>query len=387
MNRSLILAAHSDKPMKVEYEADLPEDVRLLAHALQSSESRINLGHAGTASRFLTAHLAITTSKPVILDGSPRLRERPMAPLIDALRELGAEIHCLRKEGFLPIEIRPMDHVGGRVRIRGDVSSQFISALLLAAPSMKPGLDLEVDGELVSQPYIRMTLSVLEQAGVSFTELDGMFGIGAQPIKRQQGVMELDWSAAIFCYSWVALGMLDEVLLPGLNMDSVQGDKVCAEIFQGLGVETHVEAGAIRLEKKQQESSSLDLDLNDYPDLAQGLIFTCAALRIPCHLKGLSTLPEKETDRLSAMKEVLGQVGIKASIGDAHISIPSNDGLELRSNLPFRSYGDHRMAMSIALLCQSLDGMAMDHPDVVEKSFPTYWKEATKAGIHIRPTN
>lgn len=383
MNRVLILSAQSNEPLMLDNAIGLPEDVRLLNEALKSPKSRIDAGHAGSASRFLAAYLAASTSIPIILDGSSRLRERPMAPLIDALRELGADINFLEKDGFLPIEIRPVDSIGGSVHISGDISSQFISGLLLAAPSMSPGLNLQIDGEQVSRPYIRMTLSILSEAGVHIKEREGGFEISSQAIKGLSPKLELDWSAAIFCYSWVAQGMLDELFLPGLNMESMQGDRFCAEVFDDLGVATHPHGDGVILRKREREASSVAIDLSEYPDLAQALIFTCAALGISCHLTGLSTLPTKETNRLAAMKEVLESVGVEASIGEAHISIPENNGLELIADIALSSYDDHRMAMSLALLTPSLGRFSMDDPEVVKKSFPEFWIEARKAGIHI----
>jgi len=380
MNRELILAAVAGSLPK-SLAAGLADDIGILYHALSSNLKIIDLHHAGTAMRFSTAYFSTLSSK-YILDGSSRMRERPIDILVEALRALGAEIDYLREPGYPPIEIRGGSLQGGQLAISGEVSSQYISALLLIATAMPKGLELSLIPPVVSRPYIDLTLSILEKHGVRYSRNEDQISIPHQPIIFRHIEQERDWSAAAFAYGLVAQGAPAKLFLPHLSLDSAQGDRAVADQYQLLGVETTETPSGIIIKRASQASGHIALDMTRTPDLAQAMVMTCAALGTSCHLTGLSTLRIKETDRLAALKESLSQVGIEADTGADFIRFTGK--IDPKARPSFMTYQDHRMAMSQALLSPALSAIEIQNEDVVSKSFPGFWRVLQEVGFTIK---
>ncbi len=360
------------------------KDTKVLQHALkqirQEKESpvHINIGHAGTAMRFLTALLASIEGKEFVLDGSERMRNRPIKILVDALKSLGADIHYLEKEGYPPLFIKGSKLPQNTVRLQGSVSSQYITALLLIAPVLPKGLNLILEGEIVSRPYIHMTLELLKQLGVEFSFEGNNISIKKLIVPEQTDfVVEGDWSSASYFYGKTAVTQSPVRLRP-FQQNSIQGDQKIAEYFTKLGVETiHLDNHSIYLKPLENfvKPSYLSFDLIDTPDLAQTLAVTCAAMNIKCKLTGLQTLKIKETDRLEALKTELEKLGFEVKITGHSFELKAFEASSGES-ISIATYEDHRMAMAFAIL-QDLYHFEIENPQVVVKSFPGFWEKFT----------
>lgn len=376
VNRVLILQALFPQ---IKFSDYLPvADISILQNALISKSELIHLGAAGTAMRFAAAFFASQPGRNVQLIGSARMHKRPIADLVNALNALGADIAYAGEDGFPPLQIRGHSLPGGRVVLPGQVSSQFATALLLVAPTFLNGLELTFSGEVVSRSYINMTVQLMRELGFmvewSETEIRVEAANLQQTKNRQQERVytpERDWSAAAFWYGWMAVTDQSKLRLTGLRKKSLQGDIRIATIFEVLGVKTTFTTAGAQLEKRAaQLPKKLVVNLVDQPDLAQPIAFTCAALGIGADLRGLQTLPSKETDRLLAMQTELAKVGVKALVTDRSISF---EPTTLKApQMPFCTYKDHRMAMAISLLASRF-AMEIDDPQVVRKSYPGYW--------------
>jgi 3-phosphoshikimate 1-carboxyvinyltransferase len=368
-------------------------DTQLLLKAIEkikAGKKLIDIGDAGTDMRFLTALLCITKGE-WMLTGSERMKQRPVGELVNALRSIGAKIEFAEKKGFPPLKISGTDLKGGKIKIKGSISSQFISALLLIAPALKRGLQLQITGKKVSWPYVQMSIDILKEFGIRVTSKKNIITVHSS---RKGGLLhdhfemqvESDWSAASYFYSMMALGPGGQIILKGLNKKSSQGDSVAAKIYRELGVSSVFKDGNMILKKNKGRSSSFKYDFTDCPDLAQTVAVTCFGLNIPCRLSGLSTLKNKETDRIDALKAELEKLGAKVKTTSNSILIkpPSRQEQETRNKKPetgnIRTYSDHRMAMSFASLCL-LSDIEIEKPEVVRKSYPSFWTELKKAGI------
>lgn len=365
------------------------DDTHHLQHALTTSDSEINIGHAGTAMRFLTAFFASQKDKTVVLSGSHRMHNRPIEILVGALTDLGADISYLEKEGYPPLKIEGKELTKDTVSIYGNVSSQYISALLLIAPSLPNGLKLELLGEITSVPYINMTLSLLNQLGID-TQFNNQQIIvkAVQKIPTKRIVVESDWSSASYFYSIVALSDVgSEIRLSAYKENSLQGDAVLSDIYQHFGVETSFEGHSIILKKVEDviqsnpEDERLNLDLKNAPDIAQTIAVTCFALGIPCHLTGLHTLKIKETDRLEALKAELTKLGATISVTDHSLHLESS--YEMEKNVSIETYNDHRMAMAFAPLAMRVPIQIKD-ANVVTKSYRDFWSDLSKIGFQTK---
>ena len=383
-NRLLILQAfYSELELINLSNAD---DVRFMQRALtDSSASEIDIHHAGTAMRFLTAFQAVQSNREVLLTGSPRMKERPIAVLVEALRGMGAQIDYAGEEGFPPLLIRGKELSKNQVTMPAGISSQYISALLLIAPSLPSGLYLELVGEITSLPYLKMTLALLERIGVR-TEFKGQ-SIRVEPLKFAQATtlaVESDWSGASYYYGLVALSPIgSSIELSVLRADSLQGDRVLANLYEAMGVETVFQGDGIILKKVRAANSSFEADLKDAPDIAQTIAVSCLGLGMSCDLHGLHTLPIKETDRLVAMKTELEKFGAEVRITNKSLHLQAFRG-EWNHEVPVRieTYHDHRMAMAFAplgLLCP----LCILEADVVSKSYPDFWKDWKSLGLSV----
>ena len=351
------------------------KDSEAMYRGLHSGESTIDIGDAGTAMRFLTAYYAACQNKNVILTGSARMQERPIGILVEALRQLGAAIYYSKGEGFPPLHIQGKQLEGGTLSIKANVSSQYISALLLVAPSFANGLSLHLDGEITSFPYLRMTLSLLNELGIAGTFEDNTFTIEHTPaVAPQMIVVEPDWSSASYFYSMVALSPVGTSLYMNHYKErSLQGDRIVADIYQFFGVRTIFWGDKIQLIKERDLLSPIfSYNLMDCPDIAQTIAVTCFGLGIECFLSGLHTLNIKETNRLEALKNELTKLNAEVHISKEEIWVGS--ARKITRNISIDTYNDHRMAMAFAPLALKVP-IIINDVEVVEKSFPDFWEQ------------
>ena len=359
-----------------------PDDVKTLINALDSNQEELNFGDAGTAMRFGTALFSTIEGKR-ILSGSERMHERPISVLVDALRSLGAEIEYLEKEGFPPLKIEGKKLQGGELVVPADISSQYISALLMIAPGCEKKVSIELSGDIVSYPYINMTITLMKEMGVEIEIGSNKLSVQPQSYLANKLNVESDWSSASFIYQIAALSDSCNILLSNLKLDSIQGDKACAELFKKLGVKTTEEDGGIRLTKEEnvKVDSNLTIDFTEIPDLFQPFVMTCTALGIDLLAQGLYNLHIKETNRLTAIQHNVGVLGGEFNVSgtEAILKAPK----EIISTSQFKVFNDHRMAMSLAPLSLKLNEVTIEDPNVVRKSFPEYWKELKNLGFKV----
>ncbi len=368
------------------------DDSEVMVDALQKSEIRnqnslrIDVHHAGTAMRFLTAYFAILEGTEVILTGSSRMQERPIQILVDALNQLGAEITYIEKEGFPPIKIVGKKLTHSKVSLPANVSSQYISALLLIAPKLENGLDLILEGVITSRPYIEMTLALLNKIGVDTSFITNCISVSPMAISEnpQPINIESDWSSASYYYSIVALSEIGtQIHLSTFNENSLQADAVLSELYKNFGVATIFNAdNSITISKtSNSKPQAINLQLNSSPDIAQTIAVTCFGLGVTCQLNGLHTLKIKETDRLVALKNELTPLGAKVEITSDAISIDGCPNLEME-NAVIKTYQDHRMAMAFAPLALKIP-LEIEQAEVVSKSYPTFWNDLKSLGFQI----
>lgn len=360
------------------------QDTLLLNRALESDKTLIDIHHAGTAMRFLTALYAFRGDKTITITGSERMKQRPIEPLVTALNEAGANITYLEKEGFPPLEIKGTETEVKEINIKANISSQYISALMLIAPTLPHGLTINFTTPLTSKPYIEMTKAQLEQIGVRVKWLKN--GIKVYKLKKpskKEVIVESDWSSASYWFSIAALSELCEITLKTYKKESLQGDTKIAKIFEeNFGIRTYWENNTLKLRKDYSAiiKNRIELDLNETPDIAQTIAVTCAGLKIKAKLTGLHTLKIKETDRLVALHNELEKCGVKSIIDDDSIELV---GFETTLSPPvIETYNDHRMAMSFAPL-GLLNPIEINNPEVVEKSYPRFWKDLETVGFNV----
>lgn len=378
-NRALIISALSGAMAELHNLSEA-NDTQLLQRLLKSDSETIDAEDAGTVMRFLTAYYAITGKKK-ILTGTKRMCQRPIKVLVDALRELGASITYLGEEGYPPLKIEAFKGSGKKhLKVRADISSQYISALLMVAPLLPEGLVLELEGKIGSRPYITMTLSLMKHFGVESTFEGNTITVLHQKYKPASFEVESDWSAASYWYSMVALAREADVTLLGLKENSFQGDSAVSDIMRHLGVYTSFNAEGVTLTKKRHEKH-LVYDFSDCPDLAQTIVALSAALGVTLEITGLESLRIKETDRIQALQIELLGIGCKLEEVTPGV-FRMEPGIIPKRQLTFRTYQDHRMAMAFAPL--SLMAQAkIQEPSVVRKSYPGFWEDLVKAGFEI----
>ena len=380
-NRLLLLAALY--PNLTLLNDSNAHDVSVMKKALQLSSGTVDIHHAGTAMRFLTAYFSVSENAEVLLTGSDRMKQRPIALLVDALRALGATIEYRGEEGYPPLHIKGAVLPRSSVSIAANVSSQYLSALCLVGAKLPQGLEIELVGSITSLPYLNMTLQLLERIGISARLDDKRIRIAPKSeIEPISLAVESDWSAASYYYSIVALSKLGtKATLSTLREDSLQGDRVLSTIYKDFGVSTRFDDGKVILEKVSEPlSQTLAYDLKDAPDIAQTIAVTAAGLQVDCYLTGLHTLPIKETDRLAAMKCELEKVGASVEI-DAESLRVFGQKAKLQS-ASIATYNDHRMAMAFAPLA-ILIPLTIEESFVVEKSYPDFWKHLSSIGYQI----
>lgn len=398
-NRALIIEALSKGRVKVENISDAADTVTLadILHSVGSEQlavssneknlqtvnselQTVNIGPAGTAMRFLTAYFTLQQEE-VILTGSERMKQRPIGILVDALRKLGAEISYVENEGFPPIKIAGnLLQVTNRIQIKGNISSQYITALLLIASRLPQGLELEIEGELTSRPYVEMTLAMLKQVGIQHNWNGNIISIDHQEFQQTSIWVEPDWSAASYWYAMAALSDEANLFLPGLTSYSLQGDSVIGEIMANFGITSQFKDGGVYLTKETEAISKDFFDLKSCPDLAQTVVVVCAALGHNASFTGLETLKIKETDRIAALQNELAKIGVKL-LEDNETYTLDCSGKFIPEKVLFHTYDDHRMAMAFAPLAILIPEVEFEDAMVVEKSYPAFWADLEKVGF------
>ena len=389
-NRALIIHALSGGKNLPENLSDC-DDTEVIIEALRSMPEEINIKAAGTAMRFMTAYLSVTPGIHV-LTGTDRMKHRPIKILVDALRTLGAQIEYVGEEGYPPLRITGSTLEGGLLEIPGNVSSQYISALLMIGPMLKEGLTLRLLDDIISRPYIDLTLWMMGEFGAEaeWTSADTIT-VSPKPYKDRRYFIENDWSGASYWYEILALNddPESEVRLTGLMDGSKQGDSITRYIFSLLGVKTKFEskkAGipqTVTLQKNGRCMPKLEYDFSGCPDLAQTFVVVCAAKDIPFHFKGLSTLKIKETDRIEALKREMRKLGYVVNDVDGCELIWDGERCEPVEAVSIDTYEDHRMALAFAPYVMKKEGLVINNPQVVSKSYPKYWEDLKAAGFKI----
>ena len=357
------------------------DDTRHMSDALKSSSSKINIGHAGTAMRFLTSFFSVKKNSIVEIYGSKRMHKRPISILVKSLKEIGAKIEYLENSGFPPLKITGQKLKSNKLKIDSSISSQFISSLILISPKIEGGLEIEMTGKDTSAPYIEMTMDLLKKIGVLVKHQHNIISINQKDkIKAIDIMVEPDWSSASYYYSIVSLAEIGYCLeLVNFNSHSIQGDKRVTKIFELFGVKTTFLDKLIRLEKISKAEKIISLDLSSNPDLAQTIAVTCLALKISCTLTGLHTLKIKETDRIIALENEIKKFNIFPVVTNE--SIEFNASKAIFNATKILTYEDHRMAMAFACLAIKTD-LEIEDSGVVSKSYPEFWEHVSSIGIN-----
>jgi len=382
-NRMLIIRslAHSQV---ILYNLSESDDTEVLSKSLDSETDVKDVGHAGTSMRFLTAYFA-TQPGEVIISGSQRMKQRPIGPLVDALKQVGASIEYMETTGCPPLKIKGGNLTGGNISIDAGISSQFISALMMIAPLLAGGLTIELKGEVVSATYIKMTLSLMNRCGAS-ASFDGKnISIPQGSYAVDEFRVESDWSGASYWFQVAALLPGSEISLPGLSRESIQGDSSLVQIFESLGVQSDFnEEGLLLRSQKEKLPEHFSYDFTGCPDLVQTCAVTLCALGVPFRFTGTRTLRVKETDRIAALGSELKKVGflLQADPAGAWMSWDGSRCTPVHDPV-IATYHDHRMAMAFAPLAISLGSIAIEDPGVVSKSYPGYWDDLKKAGFGV----
>ena len=386
-NRVLVIHALSHSAYEVANVSDC-DDTRVMLKALGEDAPVVDIMAAGTAMRFLTAYYAATEGCVKTMTGTERMQHRPIRILVDALRQLGARITYVKDEGYPPLLVEGCPLEEKEVALQGSVSSQYISALLMIGPMMKHGLTLRLEGEVISRPYINLTLRLMRDFGAE-ADWVSEHEIRVSPVRYAPipFTVESDWSAASYWYEIVALSedAEAEVVLPGLFAESYQGDSAVARLFEALGVSTcyDEEHHRVTLRKNGLRAERMEYDFVDQPDLAQTFVVTCAMLGVPFRFTGLQSLKIKETDRMAALMCEMKKLGYLLREEEGRVLEWRGERCEPEADVAIDTYEDHRMAMAFAPACMAMGEVRINHPGVVSKSYPHYWEDLEKAGFRI----
>lgn len=360
------------------------DDSEVMIKALKSNDDIIDIHHAGTAMRFLTAYFAVKEDREVLLTGSSRMKERPIKILVDALNDLGAEISYEENNGYPPLRIKGKKLNKSSVEIEANVSSQYISALLLVGAQLENGLTLTLNGKITSWPYINLTLHLLKEANINFEVNENTISVSPlrKNLKQEKTIIvESDWSSASYFYSLVALSEIGTSLhLKSYSVNAQQGDAALQDLYVDFGVTTTFYNGGILLKKERKAASSINFDLNNTPDIAQTIAVTCLGLYIPCQLTGLHTLKIKETDRLEALKIEIEKFGATVHITEDSLQLEPTSNLT--DGVSIDTYNDHRMAMAFAPLVTKTN-LQINDAMVVSKSYPDFYQDLISIGLNI----
>ena len=385
-NRLLILEALASRPGTLRGISE-SKDTCVMQHALSSGEREVNIGHAGTAMRFLTAFLSIGRGER-ILTGSDRMQNRPIGKLVEALNELGADISYAGKSGYPPLKIRGKAIRGGDIHVDSSISSQFISALMMIGPSLQEGLTIHLENETVSLSYLHLTMNLMRDYGIDVLLSGKTIHIPGIEYAGMDQEVESDWSAASYWYAMASLSGNVNLHLTGLKQGSYQGDSVLPELFTSFGIGTRFREDGILLHKIDQRGHELDFDFRDNPDLVQTMAVLCGLMEKPFYFRGTKTLQIKETDRIHALDQELRKLGIAITCDPGGEWIRW-DGKRSGEPLPdprIETYQDHRMAMAFAPASMRVSGLTIEDPEVTVKSYPGFWEDLEQVGFRIRKT-
>ena len=375
-NRALIINALSQNKQNSIESLAICDDVDSMQRVLNSSSNVHDIGHAGTAMRFLTAYFTIQKGQTNIITGSKRMKQRPIAVLVDSLKELGAEIEYLENPGFPPLKIKGKELLGGKLQIDSAISSQYISAIMMIAPYMQKGLTLELQGKVVSRTYIFMTHQIMQAYGAKISINKNIINIQPQAYISSQYRVEGDWSAASYYYEILAIKGRGTHKLNGLYLPSVQGDSLQTSVWEQLGVTTEIDnKNGIIISAHSCSVKHLDYDFVDMPDLVQSFVVACCLKNITFRFSGVETLRIKETDRISALINELSKLGYILQAEGDKVIVWDGKKQEAQKNIKIATYNDHRMAMAFAPAALFFKDLTILNPEVVSKSFPDYWKE------------
>ncbi len=378
-NRVLIMDALSGNKSTL-HNLSNANDTQLMLKLIRSTGQTIDVEDAGTTMRFLTAYFSVTNQHKIIT-GTPRMKERPIGILVDALRSLGADIHYLEKDGYPPLEIKQFSgQKTSSLRIRGDVSSQFISALMMVAPTLPEGLTLKLEGKVGSRPYIEMTASLMRVFGIDCEVLDTQVNIPPKAYRSAEFTAESDWSGSSYWFAFAALAQHAEILLPRLSLQSLQGDSAIVQIMENAGVATSMQGDLVKLTKTGKKQP-IHWDFTHCPDLGQTVAVVCAAKGIEGTFTGLQSLRIKETDRIAALQNELGKIGAQLLEDNGVWKLLPSAKLPTRAS--FSTYEDHRMAMAFAPLATLMD-VDIENPSVVRKSYPKFWDDMKLLGFEVK---
>ncbi|RYZ95035.1 MAG: 3-phosphoshikimate 1-carboxyvinyltransferase [Moraxellaceae bacterium] len=404
-NRALVIEALSEGRVKVQNVSDAADTVTLAAilkvgseqlavggekdhgpWSMDNGQNTVNVGPAGTAMRFLTAYFAIQPDE-VVLTGSARMKQRPIGILVDALRQLGANIDYEENDGYPPIKLKGgFEQRNRKISIKGNISSQYITALLLIAARLPQGLELHIEGDLTSRPYVEMTLAMLSQAGIQHKWDGNVINIEHQQFSETSLPVEPDWSAASYWYAIAALSDEAELFLPGLTPYSLQGDSVITELMANFGITSQFKDGGVHLKKEPKPLGRKIFDMKECPDLAQTVIVVCAALGHEATFTGLETLKIKETDRVKALQNELSKIGVKLIEKGQVYKLDCSEKF-IPEQLFINTYEDHRMAMAFAPLALVVPQIEFEEAAVVEKSYPAFWSDLESVGFETELKN
>jgi 3-phosphoshikimate 1-carboxyvinyltransferase len=362
------------------------DDSEVMQKALKGNDEIVDIHHAGTAMRFLTAYFAVNEGREVVLTGSQRMTERPIKVLVEALQQLGAQISYENQEGYPPIRIKGQKITANKVSIPANVSSQYISALLLVAPKLENGIELTLVGEITSIPYIKMTLALLNDLNIQTSFEGNLIKVyPKQEVESKVMTVESDWSSASYFFSLAALSNEATISLTSYKETSLQGDSALVQLYSEMGVESKFENNQLTLTKKSNFTpKEVTFDLNNTPDIAQTIVVTCLGLGIGCHLTGLHTLKIKETDRLEALRIELTKLGANISVTNDSLTLVASTAIN--HNVKIATYNDHRMAMAFAPLALKVP-IIIENAEVVSKSYPDFWVDLAGLGFQTIEMN
>ena len=383
-NRALILHALAGGNTEIHNLSDC-DDTQVMVKGLRTRGETINIMAAGTAMRFLTAFFSVQEGETHLLTGTKRMQQRPIRILVDALRSLGANIEYAGEEGYPPLRIHGCKLTGKETSLPGNVSSQYISALLMTGTMLPQGLTLHLTGDIISRPYIDLTLQLMADFGAQAQWNSDQKSIRIEPQqpKPQTYTVESDWSAASYWYEMAALSQEAYITLPGLKPNSYQGDSAVGRLFEGLGVRTVFDEKGVTLERIPRTIERMEYDFINQPDLAQTLVVTCALLNIPFRFSGLQSLKIKETDRMAALIHELKKLGYVLHEADQSVLFWNGERTAPEEHPTIDTYEDHRMAMAFAPAALCLTELHINNPEVVSKSYPHYWEDLHRAGFQI----
>ncbi len=361
------------------------DDSVVMQKALNGNDAIVDIHHAGTAMRFLTAYFAVNAGRVVVLTGSSRMQERPIKILVEALEQLGAVITYEKEVGYPPIRIKGQKITASKVKLAANVSSQYISALLLVAPKLENGLELTLEGEITSIPYIKMTLALLNDLDIQTSFEGNVITVAPKPaVETKEMIVESDWSSASYYFSIAALADAASITISSYKENSLQGDSALISLYQAMGVESQFNGNQLTLTKQPNFNyQDVTFDLNNTPDIAQTIVVTCLGLGIGCHLTGLHTLKIKETDRLEALRIELTKLGADISVTNDSLTLVATK--EINPNITIATYNDHRMAMAFAPLALRVP-IFIENAEVVSKSYPDFWEDLKSLGFAMEET-